>query len=40
MAVAFLEAYFSNGLDVGNSKILAEIAATVRKAQSTFSKRL
>jgi PAS domain S-box-containing protein len=29
MAVALLEAYFSNGLDVGNSKILAEIAATV-----------
>ena len=29
MLVALLEAYFSNGLDVGNSKILAEIAATV-----------
>jgi len=29
MAVALLEAYFSNGLDVGNPKILAQIAATV-----------
>ena len=29
MAVALLEAYFSSGLDVGNSKVLAEIAATI-----------
>lgn len=39
MAVALLEAYFSNGLDVGNSKILAEIAATIGisgEAAATF----